>query len=306
VTINGLEQWLYVRLNPRAKGTLLFLHGGPGWADAPWAHFVCADLWNDFNIVHWDQRGTSRTYSQSNATSQESLTVEIMVKDCISVLEYLVDDLRLKKITVVGHSWGAVLGVLLANRRPELLKGLVSIGQLVKSSLSEPKSLRYCKKMATEFGRSDLDKIIKKLPPNFYKNVDTLFIQREILGELNGDFSTSVVRNAYQEVAEGAPENYFMSWEQLNESCMRSVRQLWDELTQIDFFKKGVDFKVPFLLMQGIHDHCTDFETAQDWFKKIKSSSNKKSIQFDRSSHWPQFEENEKFVRILKDWCFKL
>src|SRR5262245_3143963 len=91
-SINGVPQWLYLNLCSRPKGTLLFLHGGPGWADAPWAGVICQRLWGKVNTIHWDQRGCNRSLiagqgaeSAIPAAPAARLTIDQLVRDGLAV-----------------------------------------------------------------------------------------------------------------------------------------------------------------------------------------------------------------------------
>ena len=57
--IGGMTQWLLIRGADRSAPILLWLHGGPGGADA--GHGVTTALERDFVVVHWDQRGAGKS-----------------------------------------------------------------------------------------------------------------------------------------------------------------------------------------------------------------------------------------------------
>jgi len=57
-------------------------------------------------------------------------------------------------------------------------------------------------------------------------------------------------------------------------------------------------FSVPVILMMGRYDLHTPFEAARAWFDRI-SAPNKKFITFERSSHYPMFEEPGRFLAAL-------
>ena len=300
IEINGCDQWVYIRLAPKARKTLLFLHGGPGWADAPWAHFVCEKLWSHFNIVHWDQRGANR--SPLTPETLSSLTIDQLLSDGLALVDYLKNDLLLNEVILVGHSWGSFFGFLLTEMKPDLFSGLVTLGQFVDIPESDEASLNYCKSRAEEIGRAGLMKSLSELPRDFYLDVDLLFKQREILEELSGSFASPFARDAYKSITEGAPVEYQVSWEILGSTSEMCARKLWCDLVKVSLKKHKV-VKVPFLMMQGVHDHCTDTAIALKWFEDLEAPIGKLCVTFDRSGHWPQIEENEKFAYILTSWC---
>ena len=71
IKLGGVEQWILIRGWNRGDPVLLLMHGGPGFPCMPFAH-VAAELEKRFVVVHWDQRGTGKSYSPSipaNSTS---------------------------------------------------------------------------------------------------------------------------------------------------------------------------------------------------------------------------------------------
>ena len=57
VKIGGIEQWLTIDGSDRDNPVVLFLHGGPGDAQSPYAAGLYAGWDKDFTLVQWDQRG---------------------------------------------------------------------------------------------------------------------------------------------------------------------------------------------------------------------------------------------------------
>ena len=156
-----------------------------------------------------------------------------------------------------------------------------------------------------EIGRADLIKTLSELPTDYYLDVDLLFKEREILEELSGSFATFFASEAYKLIIEGAPLEYQTTWDILESTSEMSARKLWCDLVKVSL-KKYNRVNVPFLMMQGSHDHCTDTAIALKWFNNLEASFGKKCVMFDRSAHWLQIEENDKFAFILTTWCLAL
>ena len=142
VTIGGIEQWVQIRGDTTANPVLLFLHGGPGGSamalGTGWREWE-----KDFTIVHWDQRGSGRTFEKSGTTGGELMTVEGMRNDGLELAAYLLPRLGAQKIILVGHSWGTVLGVRMIMAKPELFCAYVGVAQVTNTRRNG--ALRYQK-----------------------------------------------------------------------------------------------------------------------------------------------------------------
>src|SRR5689334_13119857 len=56
VRLGGVEQWVQIRGEDRAKPVVLVLHGGPGMSYMPFTALL--QSWErDFIVVQWDRRG---------------------------------------------------------------------------------------------------------------------------------------------------------------------------------------------------------------------------------------------------------
>jgi pimeloyl-ACP methyl ester carboxylesterase len=146
ITINGIEQWVTIK-GDSSKPVILFLHGGPGSTMSPYAHNVYSAWEKDFIIVQWDQRGAGKTYGK-NAPEELSpqflkanpLTVDQISADGIAITEYLIKHLDKKKVILFGTSWGSVLGIEMASKRPDLFTAYVGHSQVVVPADNMPRS----------------------------------------------------------------------------------------------------------------------------------------------------------------------
>jgi pimeloyl-ACP methyl ester carboxylesterase len=296
--INGSSQWLYLNLCLNPKGTLLFIHGGPGWADSPWAGVICKRIWGEFNTVHWDQRGCNRSFDM-NLSDHSSLTIHQMVQDGLEVCRLIGEEFRIHRPVLIGHSWGAFLSVLMAFQAPELFHSYIGIGQLISNHESEPLSLKLSREQARKLGREDLLAELNKMPENFYKSVPLLFRQREIISKLGGEFKQNIDNKALENWILTSPKEYQSNWETLNISCERSCLSLWPELIERNLFEEVSRLNLPVTLIQGQQDYFTPLDPAVQWLNSLECSGQKELIEFDQSAHWPQIEENEKFSNLL-------
>jgi proline iminopeptidase len=94
----------------------LVLHGGPG-NDYRYLLSLRA-LADSYHVAFYDQRGTGL----SPRVDPEQLTLETMIED----LDLMVDHFgQGRPVSLVGHSWGAMLASAYLGRHPEKVQGLV-------------------------------------------------------------------------------------------------------------------------------------------------------------------------------------
>lgn len=95
--------------------TLLFLHGNPSWS-FQW-HELFRNLRSSNRCVALDYPG----FGMSSGSTGFGYTPEEQSR----VVEEFVDKLQLKDITLVMQDWGGPIGIALAERRPELIHGVI-------------------------------------------------------------------------------------------------------------------------------------------------------------------------------------
>ena len=127
VELGGLKQWICVRGESVDKPLLLILHGGPGDAEVIPFRWYNAGVEKDFIVVHWDQRGAGKSFSPS--IPKDSMTIEQILSDAHELVDYLKKSFGKEKIYLLGHSWGSMLGALLASRYPEDFVAYIGMGQ---------------------------------------------------------------------------------------------------------------------------------------------------------------------------------
>jgi proline iminopeptidase len=129
ITLGGVDQWIMIRAHDVNKPVLLYLSGGPGQSDLAYSRVLFDKLSEDFVVVGWDQRGTGKSYTALDPV--ESMTVDQLVSDTISLSEMLRERFDERKIYLLGESWGSLLGVRAVQQRPDLYHAWLASGQMV-------------------------------------------------------------------------------------------------------------------------------------------------------------------------------
>lgn len=100
---------------------ILLLSGGPGLSSAQLSS-LRDSLSRKYKCILFDQRGTG----QSHTSPLDSTTINL--KQSVQDISSLLKKLKLDKIILVGHSWGAMLAVNFAIAHPSQINKLVLIG----------------------------------------------------------------------------------------------------------------------------------------------------------------------------------
>ena len=299
VQIGGIDQWIIIRGHDKNNPILLFLHGGPGSSEGPFTYKYQRDLEKHYIVVNWDQRGAGKSYSKK--IPKTSMNIEQFILDSHELIRLLLNRFNKKKLYLVGHSWGSILGTLVVSRYPELIQAYIGIGQVVNILDNEKVSYKYTIDQAKERGNKKALKQLKKLEPYPEKDLnDTKAFrkQRKWLTKFGGVMHNGTSWWPYIKIALGSPEYTIKDMIKFVGGMKFSIKTMWTHLFEIDFPKQIPELKVPVYICMGRYDYNTPFELAEKYFNQLKAPK-KKFIWFEDSAHILNFEESEKFNEFL-------
>ncbi|HET7207494.1 MAG TPA: alpha/beta hydrolase [Terriglobales bacterium] len=306
VTIGGIQQWIEVRGQNVDNPILLFIHGGPGIAFIPLAGAFQGPWEQYFTVAQWDQRGAGKTYASNDRdVLRKTMTVAQMQQDTIEVANYLRRRFKREKIFVVGHSWGSVLGLWLAHEHPELVSAYVGTGQVVNMAQNDEvgyrDALEQARKVHNQQAVHELESIVPYPAPvpDFGKEQ----IARRWEGELlapppNGVSFTDGGRILTSVFS--APEYSLRDDYSFLQGMSFSVNVFFPQLANVDLTKLGFEFRVPIIFFEGRHDQYCRSSLIWDYSQRI-SAPHKEFVWFERSGHFPFYEEQQKFAEELRD-----
>jgi pimeloyl-ACP methyl ester carboxylesterase len=294
IDLNGYPQWLLIRGHDVAKPVLLFLHGGPGSSAIWFAHHSMRALERHFVCVNWDQRGAGKSYRSD--IPPETMRLEQFVADAVALIELLLKRFGRRRLLLVGQSWGSVLAMKVAAARPDLLDGVVGVGQVVDMMRGERRSYDYVLECAHRSRNRRALRDLRRIGAPPYKGKD-LFTQRRWLSEFNGDTWTMDVKGVLA-IGLKASEYSLADCVRFFKGAAFSNRLLWNELMTVDLSCEIRELEIPVVFFVGRHDYTTPFELVQRHFAQLRAPS-KKLVWFEDSGHMPNLEEPEKFQSEL-------
>ena len=115
IELKGRPTW--ARLPKKRGNTVVLLHGGMS-SSASMLGSVGPGLSRSFRVAAFDRRGHGRT-----ADTEAPFHYDDMASETIAFLEYLE-----RRVHLIGHSDGGNIALLVAMRRPDLLKRVAVIG----------------------------------------------------------------------------------------------------------------------------------------------------------------------------------
>src|SRR3546814_18307757 len=110
--------------------------------------------WEDvFTVVQYDQRGAGRSYPLNDpATLASTMTPERYRDDAIELIELLKKRYDKRKVVLMGHSWGSIVGLSVAVKRPDLLYAYVCVGRGIDFRDGEKAGLAWTRAQAVAAG----------------------------------------------------------------------------------------------------------------------------------------------------------
>jgi pimeloyl-ACP methyl ester carboxylesterase len=187
VNLGGQKQWILIRGTDVTKPVILFLHGGPGTSNMCLLRKYTGELEKHFIVVTWDQRGAGKSYRAINPHS--SMTIDRFVLDTGELTQLLCHRFNQKKIFLVGHSWGSLIGIFSIQKYPDLYHAYIGIGQIVNMQENEQISYDWTLAQATTAEDKRAIQTLTEIGtlPYTGDGQKKLMTQRRLLGKYGGE-----------------------------------------------------------------------------------------------------------------------
>lgn len=141
VEINGSGHEIMIRGKDKGNPVIIFVHGGPGSSEIPYAQKYQDLLEEKFTVVNYDQRASGKSYHFFEDYSK--LSSDLLVEDLLAMTDYVSKRLGKEKVILIGHSYGTYIGMQAAYKAPEKYEAYVGIGQMSDTVQSEMDSLKF-------------------------------------------------------------------------------------------------------------------------------------------------------------------
>ena len=296
VEINGTGHEIMIRGADKNNPVIIIVHGGPGSPETPYAVKYEDLLESNFTVVNYDQRASGKSYNFFEDYS--NLSTDLLVDDLLALTDYISEHLGKEKVILMAHSSGTYIGMQAANKFPEKYDAYIGIGQMGDTIESEKESLNYCITQAKKAGNTDDAEYLQGLTEQVENG--NMVTPREYVMKYGGSTrhidnpdgdNIGVLFSSEYNLLDVIRYNYGMGYSQ--EKLLSHILEnpLPNIVSKLD---------IPLYFIMGKYDYMTSSNAAKKYFDIIEAE-HKHFITFEKSAHYPQLEEKERFNEWMAD-----
>lgn len=253
----------------KGDNKLVFLHGLMGYG-SNW-RTITKEFEDSFEVLVYDQRGHGRSFKPKTGYAPEDYA-----EDLVKIL----DELKWRKIYLVGHSMGGRNALNFAARFPE------RVDKLVIEDIGAEKDPN---------GESSIKKILDLVPVPFKsKSLAREFFQNEFVKLYKGPENPRTLGLfLYSNLVDQTDGT--VNWRFYLPGILESVklgreRDRWSEVSRL---------KVPTLLIRG--ERSKDL-SPEIYSKMLSLNPHIKGIEIPDAGHWVHADQPQKVIAALKDF----
>lgn len=218
--------------------------------------------------THFDPEITAIWWMVRSGFSSDQKNTHLMryVERLLTVSEFVRDRLGQHKIFLASHCLATLLAIEAISRNPELYHAYIGIGQLhnIPDSGSRNPDLKQCAQLDWK--------------SEIYNRRNSLGISKSRL----------MLRYISATGIAGIPLLLYPT-----------TRHVHRHFNISDEYTTPLTLEIPVFILQGRYDTITVSGNSENYFRRINAPA-KTFFWFERSAHYPFFEEPEKFHRIVK------
>lgn len=262
---------------------IIVVHGGPG-LDQSYLLPQMLELAQDHEVIFYDQRGSGRSLEAS--IEAKYVSSEQFARD----LETLRLKLNLKKVALIGHSWGGFLSMNYAIKYPDNVSSLILVG-------SAPADYK---------GQKAFDDEVNKRTQGIKNKIDPLF-NYKVLNTLTKEQINQSYRDLFSVYFENPVNVEKLTLDMSKESAVGrfNVSSL---MFKTSYFKPECNLmpalrklNVPTLIIHGNQD-IVPVDTAKDIQKAIPGS---KGLYLNDCGHFPYIEKPSELFSSIRSFLSK-
>jgi pimeloyl-ACP methyl ester carboxylesterase len=266
--VGGHNLSMMIRGDSTTLPVLLVLAGGPGGTERGAMRHHGQLLEHHFVVVTWDQRGTGGSYDQLDPTS--SLTLDDAISETLELTRYLRTRFAKDRVYLLGQSWGTLLGVLAAQREPQLYAAFIGSGQMVDPRQTD--QLTYRDTLAWAKSRDDTP-LVATLTANGEPPYTAALDYETLLSHEGEVYPYEHAGNAEGrgQMGEGIFVEEYGLLDKVHNFAgfLDTFPVLYPQLQQLDLRVSATRLEVPVYLFQGAHEASSRSLLADQWFSLL-------------------------------------
>jgi pimeloyl-ACP methyl ester carboxylesterase len=302
VSINGVQQGMFIIGRNVGNPVLLFIHGGTAMPEYFLTQNYPTGLEQYFTVCWWDRRNAGLSYSAN--IPPETLTVEQSISDTLAVTNYLRSRFHKDKIYLMAHSGGSLIGIQVAARAPELFYAYIGVGQMSYQLQSEMLSYEYMVKRYKKIGNTRMVKQLEAAPPTMSVPLPAAYMKvrdsaMHSLGVGTTHDMKSVITGVF--LASWLFREYTLGEKlALWRGKFSSDKMLWDKMIVTDLTKQIQKLDLPVYFFHGKYDYTVSYPLAKAYLDELQAPI-KGFYTFEHSAHSPMFEEPARMKQIIQE-----
>jgi proline iminopeptidase len=296
VPIGGIEQWVSIRGQDLANPVIVVAHGGPGSGLSALVAETTLGWERHFTVVHWDQRGAGLTYSRA-PKGQGEISLERIVEDGLEVVAHALKRAGKAKAILLGGSWGSMVAVAMARRRPELFHALVGTGQVVDAVRNETVGYEALLARVRAAGDARSEAALVELGPPPWTLQQTMVERRILIGR----YPVPSERGMNTRVLTALLTAPGLSFKQIIDwfgAANFSAVALGDRMLRYSDGPPYPPLAVPFVVIQGSDDIQTPTSLAAEYVEAIAAPT-KRFISLPGGGHMAMVAMPDAFLQAL-------
>ena len=302
INVNNSEQWILVRGKTDAP-LILHVQAGPGLPMIPEANTMekLLHLENNYLVAYWDRRGCGKSFNKN--TDPKTINFSQLADDIIECSKYLLKKYNKENLILMGYSIGATISLVAATRNSNIFSQLFLTGIDIDIPTANKYALEFAASKAHEKNKPKLLKQVMKLKDKTFIEAKTFQERAKVLSDLGGIKTGS----SYNQLLISAIKNMLFSKAYKLGDVLKTIKgmefcqnALLPEMDTLNLFDKINAVKIPVHFIQGKLDGIAPYQTAVKFYEYLQADT-KSFTTFEHSAHTPQYEEPEKFARLLSE-----
>ncbi|MGY3334321.1 pimeloyl-ACP methyl ester carboxylesterase [Streptomyces filamentosus] len=297
VEIGGLEQWISIRGEDRANPVVVELHGGPGSS-----HSILAGVTRSWErhvtLVRWDMRDTGKTLRRSGAKGQGELTFDRLLQDALEVVEHVRAHLGVRRVVLLGCSFGSAMALRLARSRPDLVGAYIGTDQKIFDGGRDASDYHAALDRLERAGKKKELAAVRAMGPDQRAWSAEQFSHFNRFASATDPHTFAAMKSLVMKSLWYSPLHSFREIITFFRSFMVSAAVLPDT-ARFDDRADGTTFDVPFFIVQGACDLVNTPARARAYFDDVQAPVKHFTL-IEDAGHFAAYRRPEVFLDFLR------